>query len=188
MKQVFKLIAIMLFLSSCTPSYEKAIADWFQTDKNGTWTNMKFKLEKVYSTRDITVADSVNLLRAYFDKAKKKAISECKRNIKIYETRLQFAECTGTADQIKSAREELEKSKRDLNEVQAKEFHSPYIARDPTEVLGKYIRCRYSFFSNRLNTEQKKDGIFFLTPDLKKCLGSVSNKFYELDESRWKNW
>jgi radical SAM superfamily enzyme YgiQ (UPF0313 family) len=188
MRQTFKLLAILLLFASCTPNYEKAIADWVQTDKNGTWTDMKFKLEKVYSTKDLTVADSINLLKARFDKAKKQAISECKRDIEIYETRLQFTEYAGTVDQIKSVREKLEKSKRDLNGFQTEEFHSPYAKRDTTEVLGKYLRCRYSFFSNRLNTEQKEDGIFFLTPDLKKCLGGVSNKFYELDRSRWEKW
>ena len=34
------LIVLLFALSSCgSPEYEKAIADWLQTDENGTWTD-----------------------------------------------------------------------------------------------------------------------------------------------------
>lgn len=188
MKQIFKLLAILMLFASCTPNYEKAIADWVQTDKNGTWTDLKFKIIKVYDTRDLTVADSIKLLKKDFDKAQKKAISEYEHDIKTHGTYLQFAEYVGASDQIKKTREKLEKAKKGLEEAQSTDFHSPYDDRDTTEVLGKYLRCRYSFFSSRLNTEQKEDGIFFLTPDLKKCLGTVSNKFYEQSKSKWEEW
>ena len=41
----------MFALSSCgSPEYEKAIADWLQTDENGTWTDLKFELMLQFPT------------------------------------------------------------------------------------------------------------------------------------------
>lgn len=44
--QIIKLAVMVLFLTSCAvqSNYEKAIADFVQTDRSGTWTDMKFKV------------------------------------------------------------------------------------------------------------------------------------------------
>lgn len=187
-RRLLKLMMVVLVFCSCTPDYEKAIAEWTQTDENGTWTDLKFKILKVYNTRDLVVADSIRLLRNRFEKDKEKAISAYKHDIKVHGTYLQFAEYAGSADQVQKTIEKLEIARKGLEESQSVEFHSTYDDRDTTEVLGTYLRCRYSFFSSRLNTEQEEDGIFLLTPDMKRCLGSVSNKFYEQSRNKWKEW
>lgn len=51
------------YLSSCSkPGYEKAIAEWVQTDSHGTWTDLKFELLEVLETEDVTVSDSLRYL------------------------------------------------------------------------------------------------------------------------------
>lgn len=74
-----KILIVLLFaLSSCgSPEYEKAIADWLQTDENGTWKDLKFELIKTIEVKDITVADSVRILQV----EKEKKISWCNKEI-----------------------------------------------------------------------------------------------------------
>lgn len=54
------LIVLLFALSSCgSTEYEKAIADWLQTDENGTWTDLKFELIELLDEKDVTVSDSL---------------------------------------------------------------------------------------------------------------------------------
>ena len=77
MKNWLLLGVLILGLSSCgSPEYEKAIADWIQTDKNGTWTDLKFELLEVIETKDITVADSIRILQDKFDQTQEKNVSK----------------------------------------------------------------------------------------------------------------
>eukprot|EP00975_Prorocentrum_lima_P004732 1029670-Prorocentrum_lima.AAC.2 len=51
---------LLIAFSSCSkPGYEKAIAEWVQTDSHGTWTDLKFELLEVLETEDVTVSDSL---------------------------------------------------------------------------------------------------------------------------------
>ena len=72
MKNWLLLGVLILGLSSCgSPEYEKAIADWVQTDKDGTWTDLDFELVEVQSIEDITVSDSLSILKKRFEILKK---------------------------------------------------------------------------------------------------------------------
>lgn len=54
---------LLITFSSCSkPGYEKAIAEWVQTDSHGTWTDLKFELLEVLETEDVTVSDSLRYL------------------------------------------------------------------------------------------------------------------------------
>lgn len=54
---------LLIAFSSCSkPGYEKAIAEWVQTDSHGTWTDLKFELLEVLETEDVTVSDSLRYL------------------------------------------------------------------------------------------------------------------------------
>ncbi|KAA6345220.1 hypothetical protein EZS27_007196 [termite gut metagenome] len=51
-------LTVLLLLSACTSKqsvYEKAIADYVQTDQRGTFTDLKFKALSIEKTADITV-------------------------------------------------------------------------------------------------------------------------------------
>lgn len=47
-KHLFFYMLLIAFSSCSKPGYEKAIAEWVQTDFHGTWTDLKFEL--LYST------------------------------------------------------------------------------------------------------------------------------------------
>ena len=48
MKQNLLFFLLVWCFSSCgSPDYEKAVADWVQTDKNGMRTNLKFEILEV---------------------------------------------------------------------------------------------------------------------------------------------
>lgn len=155
MKQMFKLLSVLLLFASCTPGYEKTIADWVQTDKAGTWTDLKFKLIEVVETKDLTVGDSVRILE-----------NEVKRLNKIIDraenrkSMVRVAPSTyfDACDKLKSTRHLLESS---------------YADRDTTEIIARYLKCKYSIFSPELQTKQIKVETFLLTPDQNKCLGRM---------------
>ena len=65
MKNWLLLGVLILGLSSCgSPEYEKAIADWIQTDEDGTWTDLKFELIELLEEKDVTVSDSLLYLES----------------------------------------------------------------------------------------------------------------------------
>ncbi len=61
-KHLFFCMLLMTFSSCSKPGYEKAIAEWVQTDSQGTWTDLKFELLEVLETEDVTVSDSLRYL------------------------------------------------------------------------------------------------------------------------------
>ena len=56
-KHLFFCMLLITFSSCSKPGYEKAIAEWVQTDSHGTWTDLKFELLEVLETEDVTVSD-----------------------------------------------------------------------------------------------------------------------------------
>lgn len=58
-KHLFFCMLLIAFSSCSKPGYEKAIAEWVQTDSHGTWTDLKFELLEVLETEDVTVSDSL---------------------------------------------------------------------------------------------------------------------------------
>ena len=50
-KHLFFCMLLITFSSCSKPGYEKAIAEWVQTDSHGTWTDLKFELLEVLETR-----------------------------------------------------------------------------------------------------------------------------------------
>ena len=53
-KHLFFCMLLITFSSCSKPGYEKAIAEWVQTDSHGTWTDLKFELLEVLE-REIIV-------------------------------------------------------------------------------------------------------------------------------------
>ena len=77
-KHLFFCMLLITFSSCSKPGYEKAIAEWVQTDSHGTWTDLKFELLEVLETEDVTVSDS---LRALF-KPSFSAYMEAEKSLK----------------------------------------------------------------------------------------------------------
>lgn len=45
-KHLFFCMLLITFSSCSKPGYEKAIAEWVQTDSHGTWTDLKYLSNK----------------------------------------------------------------------------------------------------------------------------------------------
>lgn len=166
------LLFVSLLALACTscsvPDYEKAVSDWVQTDSHGTWIDMKFEMLEVLETKDITVSDSLSILKEQFDRQKDKTISTLKADIDNSKTRLSFAKFAG-AD-LEDYQRYIDKVESQLDSVNNISFHSIYDNRKTDEVLAKVLKCRYAVTTS---TRQEREGNFILSPDMKKCYGKL---------------
>lgn len=167
MKKNLLSIGLMLSLFSCgVPDYEKAISDWVQTETQG-----KFEMLEVMETSDITVSDSLSILRKQFDMQKEKTISILKKDIDNSKTKLSFAKFAG-AD-MTGYEKHISKIESQLDSVSNTSFHSIYDNRKAEEVLIKVLKCRYAITTSG---RKEKSGEFILSPDMKLCYGKLEVK------------
>ena len=149
------LCALLFTFSSCSkPSYEKAIAEWVQTDSHGIWTDLKFELLEVLETEDVTVSDSLRYLNS-----KSAQLSDL----------IQRAESPRAL--IKPSFSAYMKAEKSLKETEA--MKAMYQNRDSAEVIGKILKCRYSIVQPHSGAQQKKTDSFLLSADMEKCIGRL---------------
>ena len=149
-KHLFFCMLLIAFSSCSKPGYEKAIAEWVQTDSHGTWTDLKFELLEVLETEDVTVSDSLCYLNN--KSAQLSAVIQ-----KAESPRALFKPSF-------SAYMEAEKSLKATDAMKAM-----YLHRDSTEVIGKILKCRYAIVQPHSGVQQKKTASFLLSPDMEKC-------------------
>lgn len=175
MNKLMLFLGVLLCLSSCkSESYKDAIADWIQTDDNGTWTDLKFELIDTDEIKDITVADSIRILQD----EKERKISLCNEEISRLTKEIEKAEkgMSGVAPSTYfKNRDRLSERKSLLKLIQSSDLSLTYNNREKTEVLVKLVKCKYSIISPMLQTRQEKTETFILSSDLKKCVGRLKN-------------
>lgn len=155
MKNWILLGFVFFALSSCgSHEYEKAIADWLQTDENGTWTDCKFEMLELIETKDVTVSDS--LLYLANKGVQQEKIIERAENPRAL---------------IKPLLSDYAKAKDKLKWIEKKK--TEYENRDSTEVLAKLLKCKYAIVPPMLKVRQEKTETFLLTPDMDRCLGKI---------------
>lgn len=165
------LIILLFALSSCgSPGYEKAIADWLQTDENGTWKDLKFELIKTIEVKDITVADSVRILQA----EKEKKISWCNKEISQLTQEIEKVDkgMTAAPSTYFRNRDRLKQTIVLLDSIQSSNVSSAYDKRERMEILAKLVKCRYGIMG-ATNTAEEKTETFLLSSDLKRCIGRM---------------
>ena len=140
-KHLFFCMLLITFSSCSKPGYEKAIAEWVQTDSHGTWTDLKFELLEVLETEDVTVSDSLCYLNN--KSAQLSAVIQ-----KAESPRALFKPSF-------SAYMEAEKSLKATDAMKAM-----YLHRDSTEVIGKILKCRYAIVQPYSGVQQKKTASF----------------------------
>ena len=172
MKNWLLLGVLILGLSSCgSPEYEKAIADWVRTDKDGTWTDLDFELVEVQSIEDITVSDSLSILKKRFEILKKRDLERMKSDLESAELRMSFAKFAGV--NLESYQNDIDVTQSRIDSLNNQTFHSIYDGKDDNEVIAKILKCRYAITSPLLNTRQEINDSFILSPDMKRCFGSI---------------
>ena len=169
--------ALLLLLSACSSSkneYEKAIADYVQTDRHGTWTDCKFQALSIEQIANITVADSLKLLQTEFEKSRDEQIASQQRTLDYFNSLLKDNQSAKYAKQtvdeqlsqnIATAQARID-SLRNLPAVYADRFKG----RNSTEVLVQKIKCNYSYILPGSDREQERVEVFIMTPDGKKVL------------------
>ena len=155
-KHLFFYMLLIAFSSCSKPGYEKAIAEWIQTDSHSTWTDLKFELLEVLETEDVTVSDSLRYLNN--KSAQLSAVIQ-----KAESPRALFKPSF-------SAYMEAEKSLKATDAMKAM-----YLHRDSTEVIGKILKCRYAIIQPHSGVQQKKTASFLLSPDKEKCIGKLKS-------------
>lgn len=176
MNRIFVLLlGIMAFSCSYNNDYEKAIADYVQTDKSGTKYDLKFKVLEIKELQKITIADSINILTERMESERNKQIARQEESIRSNQEMLE-KEQNGNFP-LKTMIDFYTKSINDANkkidELKSRDpgWLIPYENRPKDEILAILVQCKYSVVPPTYNTtiEEAKD--FVLTTDGKKCKG-----------------
>jgi hypothetical protein len=171
MKTTSVFIALLLLIS-CTHrdnEYEKAIADYVQTDKRGTWTDCKFKALSIEKLTDITVADSLKFLQAEFEKLRDEQIASQQRTLGYFNGLLKDNQSAKYAKQ--AVDEQLSQS---IATTQARidslrnlptTYTERYNGRNSADVLAQEVKCHYSYVLPGSDRQQERTEVFILTSD-----------------------
>lgn len=163
--------ATLLLLASCTgqSKYEKAIADFVQTDKKGTWTDLQFKVIEMGEPTNITVGDSIAILTEKFDTEKDKRLTTLNESIarnkasmekERFATMKQFYQKLIDKNQV--VVDSLAKTSVELPEA--------YRNAAETTVLAKEITCKFSIVNPMMgNAKQEITENFILNAEGDKC-------------------
>ena len=146
-KHLFFCMLLITFSSCSKPGYEKAIAEWVQTDSHGTWTDLKFELLEVLETER-----RHRIGQPALPEQQKRTIIRC--HTESGKPRALFKPSF-------SAYMEAEKSLKATDAMKAM-----YLHRDSTEVIGKILKCRYAIVQPHSGVQQKKTASFLLSPDM----------------------
>ena len=136
--------------SSCgKPGYEKAIAEWVQTDSQSTWTDLKFELLEGYNRIEQPAS-----------------FKQQKRTTSRYHRK------GGKSSYlVKPSFPAYMEAEKNIKETEA--MKAMYQNRDSAEVIGKILKCRYSIVQPHSGVQQKKTGSFLLSPNMEKCIGKL---------------
>lgn len=163
-------LSALLLLTGCSSGslYEKAIADFVQTDKKGVWTDLQFNVIEMGTPTDITVGDSIRILTEAFETQKHERLTSLKSNIEklvagrngerlptmknFYQKLIDNTQ--GTADSLSQTSVSLPET---------------YIGGKPEQVLAKEITCKFSIVPPTFSTRQEITETFVLSADGEKC-------------------
>lgn len=167
----------MLIIYGCSQQnvYERSIADFVQTDKKGTWTDMQFKVIEMGTPVQITVADSIRILTDAFEAERKKkldfAIQGIERNKKSLEKE-KFATMRKFYQDYIDKQQQVVDSLTSLMPSLPKEYSDM----DAQKVLAQKVECKFSIVPPIINARQEITSTFILSADGSKCYRRKSSK------------
>lgn len=171
-------VAALLLLTSCggQSKYEKAIADFVQTDKKGTWTDLQFKVLEMGEPTDITVKDSVAVLTEKFDTDKEKRLTTLNEGIARNKASME-KERSATMRQFYQKLIDKNQVVVDSLMKTSVELPKAYKSAAETTVLAKEITCKFSIVNPMMgNAKQEITENFILNADGDKCYRRNSKK------------
>lgn len=183
MKILFYSLTLTAFLFSCSSSqseYEKVITDFLET-KNGVKTDLQIKYTKL-EISDISVSDSITILKERFEAEKAKKIQSIEQTIKHKEESI--AEQQNSNDKlvasvlIKGWQKELAREKEDLEKARnwKPDYLTRYDKRNPSDILSRKADVTFSYFNPQLQTRQEMSAWAILSADGKQCYGMIKQQ------------
>lgn len=179
--QIMKLAVMALFLTGCAvqSNYEKAIADFVQTDRSGTWTDMKFKVIEMGEPTDITVGDSIKILTDKFETDKEKYISSLRNSI---ERNTASRDKESFASMKEFYQKQIDKNQMILDSISKTTVVLPeaYVNVPESKVLAKEIECKFSIVPPMYNNGARQE----MTE--KFLLNAAGDKCYRMTHTKTK--
>ena len=174
---IIAVFTALLLASACTSEqsmYEKAIADYVQTDRHGTWTDCKFKALSIEKTADITVADSLKLLQTEFEKSRDEQIASQQRTLGYFNGLLKDNQSAkyakqAMAEQLNNSIVTTQARIDSLRNLPAA-YADRYKGCNPAEVIVVAVKCHYSYVLPGSDRQQERTEAFILSPDGKRVL------------------
>lgn len=176
-------ILCLLFVTSCTNKYEKAIEDYNQNVIYQTGQDIGFKAKEIKEIKNITVADSL----AIYQKQESDIFANMAQLLKVLrQVRVEHAKMVEervaqnpalkeSGDQLLLATEnEFNKVMKDSTDYAT--FFNNVTKRlqglDPNEVISVVVECKYSL-KNPLQNNELVEGTtsYTMSPDGKVCHG-----------------
>lgn len=170
--------AALLLLTSCgeQSKYKKAISDFVQTDKGGTWTDLQFKVIEMGDPTDITVKDSVAILTEKFEIDKEKRVTTLNESIARNKASME-KERFATMKQFYQKLIDKNQVVVDSLMKTTVELPESYKNAAGTTVLAKEITCKFSIVNPMMgNAKQEITETFVLNADGDKCYRRNSKK------------
>lgn len=170
MKRLIYLFPILLFAacSAGSSSFEKAIADYKQTDpKTGRLYDLHFKMIEMGEAKKITVADSIKIMEDAFRAENDRIIENYKSSLATAGENLEREKSSrfSSATMIGILEKRVKEYEEKIAGQQNKEPDlSRYSSKAPEEVLAYGITCTYSMNDLSGNNFTEKSE-FILSPD-----------------------
>lgn len=181
MKHFHYFLFVLFLISSCqspADKYEKLIARYAQTSREGIFTDCEFKAIEIKELAPVTVADSIKILEEEFDNNKAEQINSISSHIKYAETNLIKEEKARfrLPQVIDIYKKRISIEKALLDSVENSVFINQYQGSDPGKILLQPVECCYSYVFPAGNPRQERTDIFYFTPDLQKITQQVQVK------------
>lgn len=177
MKKIIYVVALVVLFASCGTNtksdYEKAIADYVQTDKGGRKYDLQFKVIELNEQRNITVADSIAILTEEFKAGQQIVIDRMALAKEMGEDLLknenakrspQKSEIEKYTEKIASINGRID-SLRNLTPTNLKGYEN----RNANDILAVVVRCKYSVILPTTSTRMEETSDFTLSADGKQC-------------------
>ncbi len=181
MKKNYVFLLVLFGVLSCqspTSKYEKLIAQYAQTNKNGTFTDCQFEAIEIKELPPITVADSIKILETEFNKEKERVIDLISSGIKLSEDNLAKEEQSRykLAPVIDRYKKMISRENIRLDSIKNTHFINIYESQSTDTVLSQPVECHYSYILQASSPRQERTDVFYFTPDLQRITKQVQVK------------
>ncbi len=148
--------------------YEKAIAEYVQTDRWGTWTDLKFEIVSL-ETSEVTVADSLKIIRAEFETERAAAIESETKSLQYW---LGVISDDPESKEIDRYNENIVYINQRIDAIKNRKVEDVVnYGLPPEQVLAVKAKCRYSLVMPGKNTRQERTDTFILSKDGREVVG-----------------